>query len=530
MIAGGLILALIISGCSSNQKDNNKETSAKSIVTDENENNGGEDIQADVSIGVEGELQIENSEEYLNISENTIIAVSDNPLLTCSLKVDTASYNNVERYIESGNLPPTDAVRTEELINYFNYETKLSFTEEPFSIYTEIGTSPFDENKYLAFVRVKAKDIDKEELPNSNLTFLIDTSGSMNSYDKLPLLKSAFSLLVDTLTEDDIVSIVTYAGSSSIILDSVSGADKDTILNAIYDLDAGGSTAGADGILTAYKLAEKNEITNGNNRIILATDGDFNVGLSTTEELEDLVAEKRDNGIYLSILGFGTGNIKDNIMETLSANGNGNYSYINSVASAKKVLVDELGSNLFTIADDVKTQIEFNPENVSSYRLIGYENRLLQDKDFENDAKDAGEIGIGTDVVMLFEIELTQDLNSTNLKYSEIVEEHLNDSDFGEELFEVRIRYKNPGETESNLVTHPVTFESITDDTSTDFGFAVSVAEFGHLLRNSEYLGDVTITDVISKAESNLGLDHSGYRSSFVNILEQYKNLINNEH
>ena len=467
--------------------------------------------------------EIPNTEEYLAINENSLVNTRDNSMLTFSLKVDTASYRNTVRYIESGNLPPSDAVRTEEFINYFKYDGQMPVSDGPFSIYAEIGDSIFDSNKHLAFIRVKAKDIDRRDLAPSNLTFLIDTSGSMNSYDKLPLLQSAFGLLAETLTEDDTVSIVTYAGSSAVVLDSVSGDRVSEIKNAINRLESGGSTAGGEGIITAYALAEKNFRPKANNRVILATDGDFNVGVSTTSELEKLISTKRESGVYLSILGFGMGNLKDNMMETLAKYGNGNYSYIDSLSEAKKVLVDELTSNLYTIADDVKAQVEFNPALVSSYRLIGYENRALDNRDFENDKKDAGEIGVGTDVVLLFELELGN--KNQGLKY-QTQEPQPERGDFIDELFEVRIRYKDPGVSVSKLITLPVKTERILDHNTTDFNFASAVAGFAHLLRNSEYAGDITINQIIAQAEDNLGKDYDGYRHEFVNIAKMVKNMV----
>lgn len=450
-----------------------------------------------------------SGEAYLVIDENPEQAAAEESTVTFSLKVDTAAYSNVSRYIDSGNLPPKDAVRTEELLNYFRYEQPLENSDAPFAVYTEVGPSPFHAEKQIAFVRVKTPDVDKSELPPCNLTFLIDTSGSMDSYDKLPLLKTAFSLLVETLTENDKVSIVTYAGSSEVVLDSVSGNDKTKILDAIYNLTAAGSTAGADGIRTAYALAEKNFKKNGNNRVILATDGDFNVGISNTDALAELIREKKDGGVYLSILGFGAGNIRDDIMETLSKNGNGNYSYIDTAQTAKKVLVEELGGNLFTVADDVKAQIEFNPDVVKSYRLIGYENRMLSNEDFDDDQKDAGEIGAGADVVVLFEIEPVSGRSNAEVS-----------------PFEVRIRYKNPGENESRLFTKAELDVGPDSPSSTDFGFACSVAAFGHLLRGSEYTGDATLGTVLSLARENLGRDPGGYRQEYISLLKKYQRLI----
>lgn len=359
----------------------------------------------------------------------------------------------------------------------------------------------------MAMIRVSTKKIDKSKLPPCNLTFLIDTSGSMESYDKLPLLKSAFSLLAETLGERDRVSIVTYAGSSEVVLDSVSGKDQAAIQSAINHLSAGGSTAGANGINTAYQLADKNFLEGGNNRVILATDGDFNVGISNTVALSKLVSEKRKSGVYLSVLGFGTGNIRDDIMETLSKDGNGNYSYINSLDTAQKVLVDELGSNLFTVADDVKAQIAFNQQTVKSYRLIGYENRKMSNEDFQDDQKDAGEIGVGTDVAVMFELELQSNITTAR------------------DLFEVRIRYKDPGQTESRLVTKKASFSVLQSTSSTDFNFASQVAVFGHLLRGSQYTGEANITAALALVRENVGKDPGGYRAQFVKLLEAYQKL-----
>lgn len=336
-------------------------------------------------------------------------------------------------------------------------------------------------------------------------------------------------MLVETLDEDDRVSIVTYAGSAGVALDSAPGNNTRSILSAINGLESGGSTAGAEGILTAYKLAEKNFIKDGNNRVILATDGDFNVGPSSNEELSRLVQKKSDSGVYLSIIGFGTGNIRDDLMETLSKDGNGNYAYISTLRDAEKVLVDELSSSLFTVADDVKAQIEFNPQNVASYRLIGYENRALENEDFADDTKDAGEIGVGTDVVALFELTLTgSQAGSNGLKYQEETPPATKKPDssaFADELFEVRIRYKNPGESESKLVTKPVTREEIAAVGSSDLEFASAVAQFGQLLRGSEYAQVESAAEISKVAKENLGDDSGGYRNEFLKLVRQYQTV-----
>ena len=448
------------------------------------------------------------SERYHEIEESPAILTAEETTATLSLKVDTAAYSNIARIINNGQRPPADAVRTEEMINYFSYEGELENAGGPFYMRTEIGASPFGGQKHMAFIRVKTPDIDKSDMPYNNLTFLIDTSGSMDSYDKLPLLKSAFRLLVETLDENDRVSIVTYAGSSTVALDSVSGGDKGRIIDAIDTLSASGSTAGANGIETAYELASKNFKSKGNNRIILASDGDFNVGISDTKKLERFISEKRDSGIYLSILGFGTGNLRDDIMETLSKSGNGNYSYIDSLQTARKVLVKEMGANLITVADDVKAQVVFNSETVKSYRLIGYENRMLQNEEFNDDKKDAGEIGAGSDVVIMFELEL-----------------HGNAANGGSELFSVNIRYKDPGQSESKLIGKSISGQQITKDTSSDYNFACSVAVFGHLLRNSKSTGSATISTAVSLAQNNLGTDKDGYRKEYLELLKKYSRM-----
>ena len=525
LTAAVLTISLLLGACG--RPPNMKDTSAPYDPPSGQSDGSYPSAAAPSAPGFSGGKYDVSGESYLVIDENNKTLTEIDSTLTFSLKVDTASYNNVERYIKSGNLPPKDAVRTEELLNYFRYDTALQFGDEPFSIYAEVAPSPFDADKYLAFVRVKTQDIDKSDLPGSNLTFLIDSSGSMSSHDKLPLLKDSFALLVDTLREDDIVSIVTYAGESRIVLDSVSGADKRLIMDAINRLRAGGSTAGGKGIMTAYELAEKNFLAGGNNRVILATDGDFNVGVSSNKELSRLIKEKAESGVYLSILGFGMGNIRDDLMETLSRDGNGNYNYISSLRAAQKVLVDELTGNLFTVADDVKAQVEFNPENVRSFRLIGYENRIMSDRDFADDTKDAGEIGAGNDVIILFEIELYNPPNGVELKYQSNAGARAPnpDSPFVDELFEVRIRYKDPGESWSKLITFPVKMDNIRAYGSTDFNFACSVAAFSDLLRGSEYAETVTPGRIISIAEDSLGRDSGGYRAEFLTLLNKYRSL-----
>jgi Ca-activated chloride channel family protein len=461
--------------------------------------------------GYDSYYDYSSGERYLEIEETGEQLVADRPEATFSLKVDTASYSNVKRYIEDGMLPPSDAVRTEELINWFSFDEPLEFSgDSPFAFYTEVGPSPFDDNKRLALVRVGTREVDRSDLPPSNLVFLIDVSGSMNSYDKLPLLQDAFALLTETLGRDDRVSIVTYASGTRVALAGARGSDQGAIEDAIFSLSAGGSTAGEQGIQEAYELAEEFFIKGGNNRVILATDGDFNVGMSDTDELSRFIAKKRQSEIYLSVIGFGTGNIRDDIMETLAKDGNGNYSYIDSRKTAEKVLVDELGSNLFTVADDVKAQVVFDPQSVYSYRLIGYENRMLSTEDFDDDRKDAGEIGAGTDVIALFEFEPTSE--------GAAAESH---------LFDVRVRYKDPGDSESQLVEFPVAAERQDRgrDNSADFGFVSAVALFGDYLRNDGNGGRDAIREMINLAEDNRGSDTGGYREDFVALLYDLRSI-----
>ena len=495
-----LSLLLALSGCSSKGQKTNTE---RPDGSDSSVGSASPSDEYDPYYGYD------SGERYLEIDELGEQRVARKPEATFSLKVDTASYSNVKRFIEDGMLPPSDAVRTEELINWFSFDEPLEYTKDsPFAFYTEVGPSPFDEDKLLAMIRVGTRDIDRRDLPPSNLVFLIDVSGSMSSYDKLPLLQDAFAMLTETLDKNDRVSIVTYASGTRVVLEGARGSDSQKINDAIYSLSAGGSTAGARGIQDAYDLAEEFFIEGGNNRVILATDGDFNVGISDTRELSRFVAEKRKSDIYLSVLGFGTGNIRDDIMETLAKDGNGNYSYIDSRRTAQKVLVDELGSNLFTVADDVKAQIVFDPETVYSYRLIGYENRILKTEDFDNDRKDAGEIGAGTDVIALFEFEPVDTKTAA-----------------GSHLFDVRVRYKDPGDSRSNLVEFPVTYKNMRGKNSSDFGFVSSVAMLGDYLRNEGDGGRSAVNDIIDLAKQNLGADKAGYRSDFIDLLNQLRKI-----
>lgn len=464
------------------------------------------------------EPEITSSEEYSKISENTFKSVALAPLSTFSADVDTASYSNLRRMINDyGYVTDKDAVRIEEMLNYFNYNYDTPTDGEPFSVKTELGSCPWNDSHKLLSIGIKGKEIKDEERVPSNIVFLLDVSGSMYSEDKLPLMIDAFKMLAENLTEDDRVSIVTYAGSDSVLLRGTPGSDYGEISSVLSSLTAGGSTHGSAGINTAYEIAEEFFIEGGNNRVILATDGDLNVGVTTESELKKLVSSKRNSGIYLSVLGFGTGNIKDNKMETLADNGNGNYSYIDSISEAQKVLVDEMGGTLYTIAKDVKFQVEFNPELVSEYRLIGYENRLLADQDFNDDKKDAGEIGAGHTVTAMYEIVPVAE--KIALKYQQEETKNVSDNEYSDELLTVSIRYKDPDGDESKLLKYPVKTSSFTDFPSEDMQFASCVAAFGMLLRESEYIQDITYTD-ISEMLANLDSIYSDkYKTEFVQLV-----------
>ncbi len=464
----------------------------------------------------------QNDEEYNYISENGYTAVSSAPLSTFSADVDTASYTNVRRMIDNGSDVPPDAVRIEEFINYFDYDYTDPADGEPFAVHTELSDCPWNDETELLMVGINTKGFDAvlDERPAMNLVFLIDVSGSMYDDNKLPLVQKSFSMLTDNLTAADRVSIVTYAGSDEVVLEGADGNDRKKILRAINDLEAGGSTAGAAGINTAYDIAQKYFIDGGNNRVILATDGDLNVGLSSESELTRLIEEKRESGVFLSVLGFGTGNYKDNRLEALADYGNGNYSYIDSEKEAKKVLVDEMSGTLFTVAKDVKFQLEFNPANVKGYRLIGYENRVMAAEDFNDDTKDAGEIGAGHSVTVLYEIvpaDSKMELGESELKYA-------SDSEgvMGDELLTVNIRYKEPEGSESKLLTYPVNKSLYSDKMSADMNFASCVAEFGMLLRNSRYIGDVTYKDVSAQL-SKYDYSDDDYKDEFIYLVNTMK-------
>lgn len=463
-----------------------------------------------------------DTEEYARIYDNEFKDSKKDPLSTFSIDVDKASYSNVRRFITQGQLPQPDAVRIEEMINYFSYEYPKPNNSDPFSITTEYTECPWNKNHQLIHIGIQGKQIELENLPANNLVFLLDVSGSMNSEDKLPLLKSGLRLLVEQMRPQDKVAIVVYAGAAGVVLPSTSGTHKEKIYDALEKLEAGGSTAGGEGILLAYKTAKENFLTKGNNRIILATDGDFNVGVSSDGELTRLIEKEREDGVFLSVLGFGTGNYKDSKMEQLADKGNGNYAYIDNILEAKKVLVKEMGGTLLTIAKDVKLQLEFNPVKVKGYRLVGYENRLLNNEDFNDDKKDAGELGSGHTVTAIYEIipagsnELIASVDK--LKYQEIKETSAPTSD---EVLTIKFRYKEPKESTSKLITHVVTDSKKSFNMASDnCKFASAVAEFGMFLRDSKYKGESDFKDIIALAKEAKGKDNEGYRAEFIRLVE----------
>ena len=451
---------------------------------------------------------ISNSESYNSFTENPFIKTIDETFSTFSIDVDTASYSNVRRFITNGELPPVDAVRTEELINYFSYNYPEPTDNIPFSLSQEMMTCPWNEASQLLLIGLQGKNLRPDEVPPSNLVFLLDVSGSMSDANKLPLLKKSFNILTSNLKESDCISIVVYAGASGVVLDGVVGNDESRINEALESLEAGGSTAGAEGIAMAYELSEKHFIKDGNNRVILATDGDFNVGPSSESDLIRIIEKKREKGIFLSVLGLGMGNYKDNKMESLADHGNGNYAYIDSLQEAKKVLGEQLTGTLFTIAKDVKIQVDFNPDKVESYRLIGYENRLLSKEDFDDDSVDAGEIGAGHNVTALYEI-----IPNASTTSKPKVDDYYDDTTIPieDEYGLIKLRYKAPDSTESHLLS--AKFSPSLTRSSTNITFAAAVAEYSMLLRDSSYKCNSSLDQVLSliKPYANQDIHKSGF-------------------
>lgn len=502
-----VVLATVLAACS----EANYDSAKYSTVT------------ASIAMSPPPTYADEGREAYPEFKDNPVKLVAAEPVSTFSIDVDTASYSRMRRFLNDGQMPPANSVRTEELVNYFKYDYPLPKNREtPFRSDIALFDAPWDEGAQILRIGLKGFDIPAEQRPPANLVFLVDTSGSMNSPDKLPLLQKSLRMLVEEMGPEDRVAMVAYAGSAGVILEPTEASNKSKILSAIDNMRAGGSTAGGAGIELAYRLAQDNLREGAVNRVILATDGDFNVGISDPERLEDLIANKRKTGIYLSVLGFGRGNLQDNIMQALAQAGNGNASYIDNYREARKVLIDEMGGTLFPIADDVKIQIEFNPAYVAEYRLIGYETRMLKREDFNNDKVDAGEIGSGHTVTALYEI-VSPDSASRKvdpLRYGEEAPKPKAGVANGE-LAWLRIRYKLPGESSSGLTEQPVYAKTHTSfaEAPADARFATAVAGFGQLLRGGGTVGDFTYEDALKIANDTKGKDSFGYRAEFAQLV-----------
>ena len=473
--------------------------------------------------------EYEHNEEYPEANENRFKSPVEEALSTLSIDVDAASYSNMRRFINQGVKPEPNAIRVEELINYFNYAFPAPKEKDPVNIVTEVGKCPWNEEHRLVRIGLKAREIPSDKLPPANLVFLIDVSGSMYGPTRLDLVKSSLKLLVNNLRDKDKVAIVVYAGAAGMVLPPTPGSDKQKIKEALESLTAGGSTAGGAGIKLAYKTAGNNFIKEGNNRVILCTDGDFNVGVSSTKELESLIEEERKSGIFLTVLGYGMGNYKDKNMQTLAQKGNGNHAYIDNLQEANKVLVNEFGGTLFTVAKDVKLQIEFNPAHVQAYRLVGYETRLLNKEDFNDDTKDAGEMGAGHTVTALYEVIPTgvkSDLITSvdPLKYQSNKENAKQPGPISPEMLTVKMRYKQPNEDISHKIEIPLT-DTKSNNVSEDFQFASAVAMFGQILKNSDFKGNGSYDKVIKLAEKSTGKDEQGYRKEFIRLVNVAKGL-----
>ena len=470
---------------------------------------------------IDGIRVFQEAEKYAHLSDNTFVSVKSAPLSTFSIDVDKASYSNIRRYLQSNQLPPKDAVRVEEMINYFPYDLPNNDLTHPFSIQSKVLNHPFASNKKLLHIHLQSPKIEIENSMPNMLTFLIDVSGSMSSEDKLPLLKSCLKILVEQMRPEDKIAMVVYAGAAGLVLEPTNGKNKPKILEALDKLQSGGSTAGGAGIELAYRIAQDNFMKDGNNRIILATDGDFNVGTSNVKDLISLIEEKRKSGVYLSTLGFGTGNINDEIMENLADKGNGNYHYIDGLLEGKKVLVKELGGTLVSVANDVKIQIEFNPRFIESYKLIGYENRLLNKEDFNDDKKDAGELGAGHGVTAIYELKLNtgkSDDDTDSLRYTDqVIKSGNNENEIGF----IKMRYKKPGEHKS--IKFEIAIENGNDnikEVSSEIQFAYAVALFGMKLRENQDVKQMKYADILAIAKNNKGKDEDGYRAEFIQLVE----------
>ncbi|MDQ3061375.1 MAG: VWA domain-containing protein [Acidobacteriota bacterium] len=539
---GLIIFSLIFSACYSNSSNTSSsggyKTSETQDVAYSRSNSNSMMMSNSAAMNspsapmMEAQKQVEsydaktNGERYAEISENPFLETSRAPLSTFSIDVDTASYANVRRHLNEGQMPPKDAVRIEELINYFEYDYPQPVGNVPFSVNTEVATAPWNAKHKIVSIGLQGKKVALEDAPPSNLVFLVDVSGSMNTPDRLPLVKQGLKFLAQQLSAKDRVAIVVYAGKSGLVLPSTN--DRREILDALDSLESGGSTNGGQGIQLAYKVALDNFIQGGNNRVVLATDGDFNVGLTSDNELVQLVENKRRSGIFLSVLGFGTGNTNDSMMEKLADKGNGNYAYIDSQSEARKALGEQVAGTLYTIAKDVKIQVEFNPSKIAGYRLIGYENRLLANRDFNDDKKDAGEIGAGHSVTALYEIVpagQAVENDGIELKYSKV---EPSESNFNDELLTVKLRYKEPNETQSKLLTQGLLDRGNSIENATDnLRFASAVAEFGMLLRDSRYKGSANFNNVSSLAGNSIGSDLKSYRSDFLDLIRKANRLRN---
>lgn len=528
-ISALLVFSILLSACGDSAKNNVANTASKEAQpypTPAYSTNSAANAPATEArkSSVYDSDDATKGERYAEINENPFLETRHAPLSTFSIDVDTASYSNVRRYITDGQLPPKDAVRIEELVNYFEYDYPQPVGDVPFSVTNEVAACPWNTKHKIVSIGLQGKKIALDNTPPSNLVFLLDVSGSMNSADKLPLLKQGLKILTNQLKPQDRVAIVVYAGSSGLVLPSTN--DKNEILRALDNLEAGGSTNGGQGIQLAYKIAQDNFINNGNNRVILATDGDFNVGLTGDDELVRLIEQKRQNNIFLSVLGFGTGNLNDSMMEKLADKGNGNYAYIDSSEEARKALGQQVAGTLYTIAKDVKIQVEFNPAKVAGYRLLGYENRLLANRDFNDDKKDAGEIGAGHSVTALYEIVPAGqkvENDGIELKYSEVKP---SDTNFNDELLTVKLRYKEPKENTSKLLTIGLLDKnSAIENASDNLKFASAVVQFGLLMRDSRFKGNASFSNLTGLANSSLGNDLKGYRSEFIKLAERAKRL-----
>jgi Ca-activated chloride channel family protein len=526
LLCAGVVVSIVLSGCGRHKSQNFAPAASAPARAEAPAAWAAGNVVADRAELREGDEF--NTESYDRIDENPFLEVRQNPLSTFSIDVDTASYANVRRFLNGGALPPKDAVRIEELINYFPYDYAPPTDDKPFAVHTEVAPCPWEPKHRLLRIALKGREIDLENRPASNLVFLVDVSGSMDAPAKLPLLKSALRRLVDQLGENDRLAIVVYAGSSGLVLPPTSGLYKETILAALDQLQAGGSTNGAAGIQLAYDVARDKFIKGGTNRVLLCTDGDFNVGVTDQGSLTRLIEEEAKSGVFLSVLGFGTGNLKDSTMEKLADRGNGNYAYIDTASEARKVLVEQLGGTLVTIAKDVKLQLEFNPRRVASYRLIGYENRVLRAEDFNDDQKDAGEIGAGHTVTALYElVPAGGEAPATKvdaLKYQRTGE--ATEAAASDELLTLKLRFKQPAGDASELIDLAVQDSKQSDaQASEDFRFAVSVAGFGLLLRGSQFKGDLTWGAVLELATASRGADAHGYRAEFIELVKKARML-----